>query len=119
MTEDIIDGLDSTCKCLENRLNKGFPQLIQTKRKQDIEHVFSLLSGRSGVRVTSRTLTFQRNFISRSASILAKRTSAFFVPEAGMPKTWLKILAEIDGLSNIYPCFAKRPIRTDFQLNGA
>ena len=27
MTEDFFDGLDSTCKCLENRLNKGFLQL--------------------------------------------------------------------------------------------
>ena len=57
MTEDIFDGLDSTCKCLENRLNKGFPQLAQTKRKQDIEHTLGLLSGRSEVRILSETLT--------------------------------------------------------------
>ena len=51
MTEDIFEGLDSTCKCLENRLNKAFPQLPQTKRKQDIEHMIVLLSGRSEVRI--------------------------------------------------------------------
>ena len=43
MTEDIFDGLDPTCKCLENRLNKGFPQLTQTKQKQNIKHTFELL----------------------------------------------------------------------------
>ena len=51
MTEDIFDGLDSTCECLENRLNKGFPQLTHTKQKQDTEHMFSLLSGRSEVQI--------------------------------------------------------------------
>lgn len=49
MTEDIFDGLDSTCKCLENRLNKGFPQLKQTKQKQDIEHTFDLLMMLGGI----------------------------------------------------------------------
>ena len=55
MTEDIFDGLDSTCKCLENRLNKGFPQLTQTKQIQDIEHTFDLLSEGSEVRILSGT----------------------------------------------------------------
>ena len=57
MTEDIFDGLDSTCECLENRLNKGFPQLMHTKQKQDTEHMFSLLSGRSEVQILLGTLT--------------------------------------------------------------
>ena len=55
MTEDFFEGLDSTCKCLENRLNKGFPQLTHTKQKQDIEHMFSLLSEGSEVRILSGT----------------------------------------------------------------
>ena len=55
MTEDIFDGLDSTCECLENRLNKGFPQLTHTKQKQDIEHMFYLLSEGSEVRILSGT----------------------------------------------------------------
>ena len=57
MTEDIFDGLDSTCKCLENRLNKGFPQLTQTKQIQDIEHAFGLLSEGSEVQILLGTLS--------------------------------------------------------------
>ena len=57
MTEDIFDGLDSTCECLENRLNKGFPQLTHTKQKQDTEHMFSLLSEGSEVQILLGTLT--------------------------------------------------------------
>ena len=46
---------------------------------EKLQDPYPLLSGRSGVRIPPGTREKKRDFVSRSASILAKRTSAFFV----------------------------------------